>query len=186
MDDCFSGLDLESEQHCFHHLLGSDGLMRRTGATIVLATHSGRYMYTRVLEGIMLIMCSVKWLPYSDQIVVLGADGRLSQAGSFKSLSSVPGYVHTLNVKDSIENENPKPASERQTERSQRDSPQADKNTKTDVTNEIRGRRDFSNLGYYINVMGKKGFTLFVALVAAEVIFTALQRMLPEKERIYH
>lgn len=42
MDDCFSGLDMETENQCFHRLLGPEGLIRQAGATTVLVTHAGR------------------------------------------------------------------------------------------------------------------------------------------------
>lgn len=40
MDDCLSGLDMETERHCFLQILSKDGLIRQTGATIVLVTHA--------------------------------------------------------------------------------------------------------------------------------------------------
>jgi ATP-binding cassette subfamily C (CFTR/MRP) protein 1 len=44
MDDCFSSLDSATERHCFHHLLGQDGLMTQIGATVVLVTNAGKYV----------------------------------------------------------------------------------------------------------------------------------------------
>ena len=45
MDDCLSGLDLETERHCFHQLLGQDGLIRQIGATVILVTHAGSFPF---------------------------------------------------------------------------------------------------------------------------------------------
>jgi ATP-binding cassette subfamily C (CFTR/MRP) protein 1 len=41
MDDCLSGLDMETERHCFLQILSKDGLLKKTGATVVLVTHAG-------------------------------------------------------------------------------------------------------------------------------------------------
>ena len=41
LDDIFSGLDSTTEKHIFTKLLGSDGLFRKLGMTIILVTHSG-------------------------------------------------------------------------------------------------------------------------------------------------
>lgn len=45
LDDCFSGLDSKTESLVFSRLLGSQGLLKRLGCTIVLATHAVRYVY---------------------------------------------------------------------------------------------------------------------------------------------
>lgn len=41
MDDVFSGLDNKTARAVFHGLLGSDGLLRNSGQTVVLATNNG-------------------------------------------------------------------------------------------------------------------------------------------------
>lgn len=42
LDDVFSGLDNKTSRAVFQNLLGSDGLLRVTGYTVVLATNNGK------------------------------------------------------------------------------------------------------------------------------------------------
>ncbi|PVI01957.1 putative ABC multidrug transporter [Periconia macrospinosa] len=72
LDDVFSGLDAETEEHVFSHVFGSQGLLRRRGATVMLCTHSVRH------------------LPAADHIIKLG-DGTISAQGSFDQLKDYQG-----------------------------------------------------------------------------------------------
>jgi ATP-binding cassette, subfamily C (CFTR/MRP), member 1 len=40
-DDVFSGLDKVTEQAVFTQVFGKDGLLRKNGTIIILATHAG-------------------------------------------------------------------------------------------------------------------------------------------------
>ena len=80
LDDMFSGLDPESEQHVFRKAVGPEGLAREKGMTVIFATHA------------------VKFLPYSDHIIAFGADGKVVQQGSYATLKRQPGYVRSLAV----------------------------------------------------------------------------------------
>ncbi|RFU80509.1 abc transporter [Trichoderma arundinaceum] len=68
MDDCFSGLDANTEDLVFDNLLGKEGLLRRANMTIILASSD----YRRV--------------PYADQIVLLNEQGQLQYVGSVDEL----------------------------------------------------------------------------------------------------
>ncbi|KAI1844325.1 hypothetical protein JX266_009419 [Neoarthrinium moseri] len=57
LDDVFSALDHSTAQKVFTHLLGSDGLLRRSGTTTVLVTHAANL------------------LPAADHVIVLGEGG---------------------------------------------------------------------------------------------------------------
>jgi ABC-type uncharacterized transport system ATPase subunit len=46
-DDVFSGLDKVTEQAVFSRVFGRDGLLRKNGTTIILATHAGKYLAVR-------------------------------------------------------------------------------------------------------------------------------------------
>lgn len=41
-DDVFSALDKATERIVFARVFSKDGLLRRSGATVILATHSGK------------------------------------------------------------------------------------------------------------------------------------------------
>lgn len=44
LDDIFSGLDAETEEHVFKHVFGPRGILRRRGATVVLCTNSLQHL----------------------------------------------------------------------------------------------------------------------------------------------
>ncbi|KAH8700509.1 putative multidrug resistance protein [Talaromyces proteolyticus] len=78
LDDIFSGLDATTERHVVQRCLGSNGLVKRWGMTVVLATHS-----TRVL-------------PLADHIIVLDENGTVSESGPYSSLVTAGGYVERI------------------------------------------------------------------------------------------
>jgi ATP-binding cassette subfamily C (CFTR/MRP) protein 1 len=80
MDDVSSGLDAHTENAVFHNLLGRDGILRRLNTTVIMASSRS------------------KRLSYADHIICLGADGRISEQGSFDKLNSTGGYVSLLHV----------------------------------------------------------------------------------------
>ncbi|CAG8213587.1 unnamed protein product [Penicillium olsonii] len=80
LDDALSGLDATTENHIFHSLFGHMGLLREFGTSVIVASSS------------------VKRLPYSDHIVVLDTDGRISEQGSFSALNKTGGYVSSFGL----------------------------------------------------------------------------------------
>jgi ATP-binding cassette subfamily C (CFTR/MRP) protein 1 len=81
LDDVFSGLDADTEEHIFRKLFSKTGLLRRNKTTVVLVTHA------------------VHRLPYADHIVALGADGRIFEQGKYDSLRQSGGYVQGLAIR---------------------------------------------------------------------------------------
>lgn len=80
LDDVLSGLDMDTEQRVFHSLFRPDGLLRRQGATSILASSSS------------------KRLPFADHIVVLDAKGTIAEQGSFTELKVAGGYVSSFEL----------------------------------------------------------------------------------------
>lgn len=81
LDDIFSGLDADTEDHIFSQLFGMNGLFRKLGTTVIFATHA------------------VHRLPHADHIVAIEADGTISEQGSYASLAIAGGYVQGLKIK---------------------------------------------------------------------------------------
>lgn len=90
LDDVFSGLDSDTEHRIFHNLLGFDGLLRRQGTTIILASSSNRR------------------LPFADHIIVLNDKGQVAEQGSFKDLNASGGFVSSLDLPAAEWNLDPK------------------------------------------------------------------------------
>ncbi|KAH8693633.1 ATPase-like protein [Talaromyces proteolyticus] len=80
-DDVLKGLDAVTEEQVFHRVFGPGGLLRRRNATVILCTHSVRY------------------LQHADYVVALGEEGRVVEQGTFSSLISSTKYVRSLGIK---------------------------------------------------------------------------------------
>lgn len=79
-DDVLRGLDADTEDHVFRKVFSANGLLRRKKATVVLSTHSVRY------------------LPFADHIIALNENGIIAEQGTFQELVAKRGYVYGLNV----------------------------------------------------------------------------------------
>ena len=153
LDDIFSGLDADTEEHVFRQVFGPDGLLRRRGSTVILCTHSIRH------------------LPAADYIIALGA-GTVIEQGTFGELMAREGYVQRLGLKDSSESDT---SSEKiTTEKNGRKSvPQLLRATSTNTssiapnTDESRKFGDRTVYKHYFKSMG-------LLLAASALFFAAL------------
>lgn len=80
LDDALSGLDMNTENHVFHSLLGEKGILREMKSTVLL------------------VSSSAKRLPYSDHIVCIDPTGKIGAQGSFADLNDTGGYVSSFSL----------------------------------------------------------------------------------------
>ncbi|KAF5590002.1 multidrug resistance [Fusarium subglutinans] len=80
LDDVFSGLDMHTENAVFHSLLGTNGLLRQSNTTVILATSRANR------------------LSYADHIISLDGTGIGCVEGSFDKLTKADNYVSRLAV----------------------------------------------------------------------------------------
>ncbi|KAK2879339.1 hypothetical protein FQN49_000972 [Arthroderma sp. PD_2] len=78
LDDVLTGLDQVTAQHILQRLFGPDGIFKRNRHTVVLATSSVRH------------------LEYADSIIILSADGRLLEKGSYKEIVDKGRYSESF------------------------------------------------------------------------------------------
>lgn len=50
LDDVLSGLDTNTERHCFNSLLGESGILRQSQTTVVFVTHSGIFLVSSTIK----------------------------------------------------------------------------------------------------------------------------------------
>ncbi|PIA90546.1 ABC transporter C family member 8 [Cercospora beticola] len=86
VDDVFSGLDTNTSRQVFARVFGGRGLCKAHSISVVLATHSQRY------------------LPEADHIIALKA-GTVVEQGTFQDLVVIDGYIHSLALTDNPEEE---------------------------------------------------------------------------------
>jgi len=88
LDDVFSGLDATSEERIFSRLLGTNGLLRRLGTTVILVTHAAHR------------------LSYADHIISISPQGTISEQGKLSQLLANDGYVAGLAARHTTESNN--------------------------------------------------------------------------------
>ncbi|KAJ5280064.1 hypothetical protein N7478_005436 [Penicillium angulare] len=133
LDDVFSGLDADTEERIFNKLLSKQGLFRKMGTTVLLATHA------------------VHRLAYADLVIAMDTHGTISEQGSLADLEKNGGYVALLKARyradSSDDDENPQePSSVRLATAGLED------NTEIEVVAEelTRQNGDFALYSYYI------------------------------------
>lgn len=89
LDDAFSGLDAETEDQVFKRLFSAEGLFRKMGTTVLLATHA------------------VHRLAVSDHIIALDSSGHVTEQGHFEQLKTAGGYVEDITSKLRASNDSP-------------------------------------------------------------------------------
>ncbi|CEJ87424.1 hypothetical protein VHEMI04411 [[Torrubiella] hemipterigena] len=90
LDDVLCALDAKTEAHVAKMLLGPEGIFRQHGIAVVLITHATQY------------------LPFADQIVVLGSGG-IDEQGTWDKLRASTGYISRIQSTTPKNNANPEP-----------------------------------------------------------------------------
>ncbi|KAF5972845.1 multidrug resistance-associated 1 [Fusarium coicis] len=142
LDDVFSGLDADTELHVFQHVFGPGGLLREGRTAVVLCTHS------------------VRFLPFSDHIIALG-DNTIKEQGSFKELAAQGGYVKSLGIRDSAEDDESDAVSETEPSKEQTEaqkdahgSPDESPTAEASLDDPNRATGDKAVYNYYFLSMG--------------------------------
>ncbi|ROW15668.1 hypothetical protein VPNG_02110 [Cytospora leucostoma] len=158
LDDVLSGLDSVTEEIVFRRVFGPNGLFRKIGTTVILATHS------------------VKRLPQADLILVLNEHGKVVEQGSFAELNVVGNYIHNLQVKleeaeASNDDDNIEDA------KNSTNSPKAIIPPTEAVADKSRRTGDWAIYRYYARALGPWGLLMFAALVAGNQTFIGMSNV---------
>ena len=153
LDDIFSGLDVETEEHIFSKLLGKNGLFRQLGTTVLLATHA------------------VHRLSYSDHVIAISGDGRIVEQGSFDELRNAGGYVQSLAAR--IKSEGTSTPTEKQPS-IHASTPPAKPDDEDEIEELNRQTGDFSVYKYYFSSIGWGASSMFFIYV---IIFAVASKM---------
>ncbi|KAK2738351.1 ABC multidrug transporter [Colletotrichum kahawae] len=170
MDDTLKGLDSNTASKCFNALFGAQGLLRSVQAdqkrSVIFATHNGQ------------------WLRFTDQILSLNADGKISERGSFEELSKSEGYVSKLRVtqlsdsdEDTPENSDEEAKDDVKVPRKAKPVAAGVKTTGGEKLKTSRGAANTSSLLYYIKSMGGSAFLLFATMVLFQMGCRTMQRL---------
>ncbi|KAM0561862.1 hypothetical protein ACHAPJ_003033 [Fusarium lateritium] len=151
-DDVFSGLDKVTEQVIFTRVFGKNGLLRKNGTTIILATHA------------------VHRLSESDFVIALEKGGKLVEQGTFSDLRSRGGYIQSLDIAYHAE-DNDQPSSDTKATQEQQ-STEAKKQEKDEPTEVPSDRSVFM---YYFKSNGVHNMTIQMLFILAEGVIAAFR-----------
>ena len=150
LDDALSGLDATTENHIFHCLFGSTGLLRDIGTSVVMASSS------------------VRRLPFSDHIVVIDSTGRVGEQGHFSALSKTGGYVSSFDLAMPDWDYKPKVVSAASIQI--KEVPAEEEKEESIIDFESRGSGgDLTIYSYYISAIGKLPALSFMVAMAVFV-----------------
>ncbi|KAF2456054.1 P-loop containing nucleoside triphosphate hydrolase protein [Lineolata rhizophorae] len=161
IDDVLSGLDNTTEKLVFERVFGRRGVLRKSGTTVILATHS-----TRVVSE-------------ADEIVVM-ANGSILEQGTYSGLRTKADFIREIKVQ---ENEHSKAEggdedhestnSPRSKHRACRDASGNDQNE--EETDQTRRTGDIQSLLYFLRVVGRTTLTCYFILQSVSVILSTMQ-----------
>lgn len=157
-------------------LVGNDGLFRKRGTTVVLATHSRRS--SGILQSFAPTLTTADTLmSFADTIVAL-EDGRIAEVGSPQALLAYEGYVAKLGL--NLRDEDPNREHAEDTEISRTESsvagsftsePRAINGTNT-ALDARRKKGDWSIYSYYFSSSGYTIITVFLISMAIWIFCT--------------
>ncbi|TVY88460.1 ABC transporter [Lachnellula willkommii] len=154
LDDVLSAIDAKTERLVVDRLLGKAGLFKKLGSTVVLATHAVRH------------------LPLSNQIIVLGADGKIAEQGSFEELRSQDGFVNRIILQPELlqSKESEKVSANASSSQPLEAGPKTLRGpTASDAADLSRRIGDISVYKYYLRAIGWKNVTVSIV---ASVVYT--------------
>lgn len=157
LDDIFSGLDADTEEHIFSKLFNEDGLFRQLGTTVILVTHA------------------VHRLPYADYVIALNSNGTSAEQGTYGSLATGGGYVQHLSSqarRSQRDSPDRKPDSVSHAVKPRRTV------TEEVITNRARTTGDWSTYMYYFKSAGLISSLLSLLWCALLVLGTKLPGLL--------
>ncbi|KAL6878945.1 P-loop containing nucleoside triphosphate hydrolase protein [Trichoderma novae-zelandiae] len=157
-DDVFSALDKATERILFARVFSKDGLLRRSGTTVILATHS------------------VHLLPSSDHVIALGQDGQVIEQGSFAKLQETGKYIQSLDITDPHSESDDETAPKQNViEETKETSQQSDEEEDQGSGRQQPVSSDSSTFKYYFSAMQPLSLAIGGAYVAGQAFCSAFR-----------
>ena len=163
IDDMLAGLDSASEKLVFDRVFGHNGLLRKSNATVILATHATYFAR------------------YADKVMVL-SEGRIIEYGTFQELMAKQVNLHEINQsfeddvdeRDSIEEISPSTSFNVA-------SPVLQANlVEEEEEDAARQAGDRKSLFFYLNSIGVFHCLLYFSSLVATIVVTTVQILWPK------
>ncbi|TGJ88504.1 hypothetical protein E0Z10_g256 [Xylaria hypoxylon] len=155
LDDVLSGLDAVTEEAVFRGVFGTNGLFKKIGTTVILATHS------------------IKRLPEADLVLAMDESGMIIEQGKFSDLN-VPGrYIYSLKINtlqpSTVVDDEFLPGIEEDSMGPE------DVTAETQDQDSSRQTGDWATYKYYVTALGRWKLLLFVAFVTINEVAGGIQ-----------
>lgn len=176
LDDILSGLDPTTEQTLFNALFGPEGICRRQGITVVLATNAGWFSlsfppFSRLKTFFSNECHQVHRLSSADHIIALGSTGEILEQGTFEELNAngSAGYVYSLSLSSRAVTEASLNKEDETAQAIMTSVEESAKKEPEDDGSDGNGRRtgDLTVYKYYIETIGWGSWCIFVSLCCA-------------------
>lgn len=152
-DDVFSGLDNQTALQVFRNVFDKNGMLRKNGTTILLATQSAAF------------------LPSADVLISLDGNGCIGEIGTYQELKQAGGYTQTLVQANS--DAEPSTASESSQHAAAQPEKKEHKAKEKKETDDKR--RQLGDKTVYAYYFGSVGVVFAGTLLALEVVHAFLQ-----------
>jgi ATP-binding cassette subfamily C (CFTR/MRP) protein 1 len=156
LDDMLAGLDNTTEKLVFNRVFARTGILRKSGATVILATHSTHYAR------------------HADQIFVM-SDGRIAEQGTYQELIEKHIDFRQFNDGEISSTADSDDISEATSEDNIILSEPAKPATDNDADDAARQTGDRRSLMYFIKTIGPLHMTISCVTLAGGIVMTQIQ-----------
>ncbi|KAK8064708.1 hypothetical protein PG994_007346 [Apiospora phragmitis] len=163
LDDVLTGLDRITEAHILDAVFSTEGLLKQTPSTVVVATNSGTLSQTVVLSVNHTEQCVANHLRYADHIIVLNKEGCIAEQGTLEQVSASGSYVKQLESMPVVQTARPEPELLEETHRELGLPDEEDKLESSHKTS------DFQAGVYYAQMAGKGTIAIYLCICAAYI-----------------
>lgn len=163
LDDILSALDKKTESIIAEKLFGAKGLFQNISATVIMVTHSSKYLYFPQSKTANLICISVKYLPLAHQVIVIpSSPGQEIQHGEYREIQESK-FLIGLADKESHE----KPSDDTKAEQVLKSASELEESL--EVQDLKRKTGDMAVYNYYFRSVGLFPMVVFMFFVLLEV-----------------
>lgn len=156
IDDMLAGLDNNTEKAVFHRVFGRNGILRKSEATIILATHATHYAQ------------------YADRILVM-SEGRVTEQGTYQELVDKEVDFRKLNDDRSMSGSNDKDEHSALDDEKDMVLPDPLVADEEEIDDTARQSGDRRSMMFFMKSIGLKHMTISCVSLTAGIVMTQIQ-----------
>ena len=154
IDDMLAGIDSTTETLVFNRVFGKNGILRKAGSTVLLATHS------------------TQWASEADRLVILSS-GVVVEQGTYAALASSESYLSSSGISHKTSHKTSETEVAEDTEAVDYGNNTA--HEQDDNHDDMRRSGDRRSLLYYMDSVGKTHMTIFTVWIILQTAMNTMQ-----------